>query len=70
ENAVQPPATNDNRASETTRPAARGGRPQSLGFADIKVDALTKRYIHIASLLLIFGSYLFLRVRKNLLSAN
>jgi DMSO/TMAO reductase YedYZ heme-binding membrane subunit len=70
ENAVQPPATNDNRASETTRPTARGGRPQSLGFADINVNALTKRYIHIASLLLIFGSYLFLRVRKRLLSAN
>jgi DMSO/TMAO reductase YedYZ heme-binding membrane subunit len=36
----------------------------SLGFADIPVGRQTKQYIHIASLLLIFGSYLYLRVRK------
>jgi DMSO/TMAO reductase YedYZ heme-binding membrane subunit len=65
-NAVQPPATTDNsnRASEAARPAARGGRQQSPGFADISVSSQTKRNIHIASLLLIFGSYLYLRVRK------
>jgi DMSO/TMAO reductase YedYZ heme-binding membrane subunit len=72
ENTVQPPATtvNGNRASEATRPSARGGRQQSLGFADINVSSQTKRNIHIASLLLIFGSYLYLRVRKGLLSPN
>jgi DMSO/TMAO reductase YedYZ heme-binding membrane subunit len=60
--AVQP-ASSSNRA-ETARPAERSGRQQSPGFADITVSPQTKRYIHIASLLLIFGSYLYLRLRK------
>jgi DMSO/TMAO reductase YedYZ heme-binding membrane subunit len=54
---------NGNRA-ESARPAERGGHQQSPGFADITVSSQTKRYIHIASLLLIFGSYLYLRLRK------
>jgi DMSO/TMAO reductase YedYZ heme-binding membrane subunit len=53
----------DNR-TEVARPAENRRRQQNQGFADIKVDAPTKRYIHIASLLLIFGSYLYLRLRK------
>ncbi|MDR1526671.1 MAG: ferric reductase-like transmembrane domain-containing protein [Dysgonamonadaceae bacterium] len=61
-NAVQTADKRGNRA-ETARPAG-SGRPQSLGFADINVGSQTKRYIHIASLLLIFGSYLPLRLRK------
>jgi DMSO/TMAO reductase YedYZ heme-binding membrane subunit len=44
--------------------AGRGGHQQSMGFADIQVGSQTKRYVHIASLLLIFGSYLYLRLRK------
>jgi hypothetical protein len=56
------PAGGGNRV-EAARPAG-GGRPQSQGFADIKVDLQTRRYIHIASLLLVFGSYLYLRLRK------
>jgi DMSO/TMAO reductase YedYZ heme-binding membrane subunit len=44
--------------------AVKGGHQQSQGFADIKFSSQTKRYIHIASLLLIFGSYLYLRMRK------
>jgi len=36
----------------------------SIGFSDIKVSPQTKRYIHITSLVLIFGSYLYLRTRK------
>jgi DMSO/TMAO reductase YedYZ heme-binding membrane subunit len=54
-------------ATEVTATAARpaaNGRPQTLGFADIKVSTQTRQYIHVASLLLIFGSYLHLRVRK------
>lgn len=43
---------------------ASGGRAQAKGFADIQVGAATKRWINIASLVLIYGSYLFLRVRK------
>jgi hypothetical protein len=61
-NAVQPAADNGNRAE--ARPAGRGGHQQSQSFADINVSAQAKRYIHIASLLLIFGSYLYLRLRK------
>jgi DMSO/TMAO reductase YedYZ heme-binding membrane subunit len=61
-NAVQPAVGNGNR-TEAARPAG-GGRQQSPGFADIQVGAQTRRNIHIASLLLIFGSYLYLRLRK------
>jgi DMSO/TMAO reductase YedYZ heme-binding membrane subunit len=51
--------------NNAVRPAAAaGGHQQSQGFADIKFSSQTKRYIHIASLLLIFGSYLYLRTRK------
>ncbi|MDR1023018.1 MAG: hypothetical protein LBL94_07105 [Prevotellaceae bacterium] len=53
---------NDNMAE--ARPAGRGGHQQSQGFADITVSSQAKRYIHVASLLLIFGSYLYLRTRK------
>lgn len=41
-----------------------GGRAPAFGFSNIEVSAQTRRYIHIVSLLLIFGSYLFLRLRK------
>ncbi len=73
------PASTEARASrnsENTRPAAgnpqrgaaarptSGGRTPTWGFADIKVSAQTKRYISIASLILIYGSYLILRIRK------
>jgi DMSO/TMAO reductase YedYZ heme-binding membrane subunit len=61
-NAVQPAVDNGNR-TEAARPAG-GGRQPSPGFADIQVGAQTRRNIHIASLLLIFGSYLYLRLRK------
>jgi DMSO/TMAO reductase YedYZ heme-binding membrane subunit len=61
-NAVQQAAGNDNRTEAAQ--AGRGGRLQSPGFADITVSPQAKRYIHIASLLLIFGSYLYLRLRK------
>lgn len=45
------------------QPAA-GGRPKTKGFSDFEVGANAKRIVAIASLLLIYGSYLFLRVRK------
>ncbi|MDR2650758.1 MAG: ferric reductase-like transmembrane domain-containing protein [Prevotellaceae bacterium] len=74
-NAVQPidsanQVNNQNRAdrdsrTEAVRPTAeRGGHQQSQGFADITVSPQAKRYMHIASLLLIFGSYLYFRLRK------
>ncbi|MDR1156638.1 MAG: ferric reductase-like transmembrane domain-containing protein [Bacteroidales bacterium] len=44
--------------------AGRGGHVQSAGFADIKTGPQTGQYIHIVSLVLIFGSYLYLRLRK------
>ncbi|MDR1653224.1 MAG: hypothetical protein LBS01_06180 [Prevotellaceae bacterium] len=62
-NAVQQAAGNGNR-TEAATPSGRGGHQQSAGFADIKVGSQAKRYIHIASLLLIFGSYMYLRLKK------
>ncbi|MDR1631482.1 MAG: ferric reductase-like transmembrane domain-containing protein, partial [Dysgonamonadaceae bacterium] len=62
-NAVQQSAGNGNR-TEAATPSERGGHQQSAGFADIKVGSKAKRYIHIASLLLVFGSYLYLRLKK------
>lgn len=44
--------------------SGRGGHARSIGFADINVSREAKRYIHIVSLILIFGSYLYLRLRK------
>jgi DMSO/TMAO reductase YedYZ heme-binding membrane subunit len=41
------------------------GHQQSAGFADLTVAPQAKRYIHVASLLLIFGSYLYFRIRKS-----
>jgi DMSO/TMAO reductase YedYZ heme-binding membrane subunit len=61
---VESPAHRNRRNSEVQGSAGRGGHQQSLGFADITVGSQTKRYVHIASLFLIFGSYLYLRVRK------
>lgn len=43
---------------------ASGKRAPTIGFADFKVSNPTKRYIHIATLILVYGSYLCLRVRK------
>lgn len=40
------------------------GRTPTKGFADIKVSAKTKGYVHLISLFLIYGSYLFFRLRK------
>jgi DMSO/TMAO reductase YedYZ heme-binding membrane subunit len=60
-NAVQQSAGN---RTEAATPSERGGHQQSAGFADIKVGSKTKRYVHIASLLLVFGSYLYLRTAK------
>lgn len=55
-------------AVEITAGGPESRREQSLGFADIDVSPQTKRYVHITSLCLIFGSYLYLRsgkARKN-----
>lgn len=63
------PAENNKPTAQTARPAS-GGRAPSMGFADIKVSAKTKGYIHIVSLILIYGSYLYLRLRKAKRSAD
>lgn len=57
------PEGGNSKNSQRVRPAG-GGRIPTKGFADINVSSQTKRYISIASLLLIYGSYLFLRLRK------
>ena len=46
------------------RPPAAGGRAPSKGISDINVSRQAKQYIHIVSLVLIYGSYLYLRLRK------
>jgi Predicted membrane protein len=56
------PSAAGNTAS--AQPAPPRGRAPSVGIADIKVTPNTRQYISIASLILIYGSYLFLRVRK------
>ncbi|MDR2815970.1 MAG: hypothetical protein LBB62_04635, partial [Proteiniphilum sp.] len=62
--AVQPSDRRGNQETEAAPPAGRSGHQQSPGFADMTVSQQAKRYVHIASLLLIFGSYLYLRQRK------
>ena len=66
-------SSGENRRTERTQPSrdqqasnGRGpsGRAPSKGISDIEVSRQTKQYIHIVSLVLIYGSYLFLRVRK------
>ena len=57
-------------AVETTAPTApaqgsQGGHGAAAkSIADIEVSRKAKQYIHITSLVLIYGSYLYLRVRK------
>jgi DMSO/TMAO reductase YedYZ heme-binding membrane subunit len=48
---------------QTARPTT-GGRMPAKGLSDIKVSAPARGYIHIISLILIYGSYLYLRLRK------
>ena len=60
-------ATTSTEGSRQTGQIAKqptSGRTPTKGFADIKVSAKTKGYIHLVSLFLIYGSYLFLRLRK------
>lgn len=56
----------ESRATETriANSGRGGGHGRSFGFADINVSRDVKRSIHIISLILIFGSYLYLRLRK------
>lgn len=42
----------------------KGREKGGNSLTDIEIDRNVKRYIHIVSVVLIFGSYLFLRVRK------
>jgi DMSO/TMAO reductase YedYZ heme-binding membrane subunit len=61
-----------NRGGERTQ-AAQGGRGHGTAtgsLADVRFDATTQRWASIASLLLIYGSYLILRLRKAKRSAR
>jgi DMSO/TMAO reductase YedYZ heme-binding membrane subunit len=60
---VQPEAGSSNQR-EVAASSGRNGHGQSASVADIKVGQRAKQYIHIISLVLIFGSYLYLRLRK------
>jgi DMSO/TMAO reductase YedYZ heme-binding membrane subunit len=50
--------------AELRQRAGRDERRQSPSFANINVNPQARRYVHIASLFLIFGSYLYLRLGK------
>ncbi len=63
EEIVQPESKRTSDQAEVAN-SKRSGRAQSFGFSDINVSSSVKRYIHISSLILIFGSYLYLRLRK------
>ena len=58
------PAPSGQQGGQATASPARSGHGQTFGFSDVKVSPQTRRYIHISSLILIFGSYLYLRLRK------
>ena len=63
---------NNAQREQTARPegreqnpqAATGVRRQAKSFTDIEVPRQTRQYIHLISLVLIYASYLYLRVRK------
>jgi len=48
----------------TARQQLPAGRAPTKGISDIEVSRQTKQYIHLFSLILIYGSYLYLRLRK------
>lgn len=52
----------ENQASKAQ--ATPVSKKHAKGFKDIQVPQRTRQYIHIVSLLLIYGSYLYLRLRK------
>lgn len=56
-------ATHNGQKAQAAAPSTSGRMP-TKGFADFKVNAGAKRYIHLISLILIYGSYLYLRLRK------
>lgn len=49
--------------AQVAKPATSGRTP-TIGFSDIKVSTQGRQYIHFFSLILIYGSYLYLRLRK------
>lgn len=58
-----PKPTVETTVAPATKPATSGRMP-TKSFADFKPSAQTKQYIHLISLSLIYGSYLYLRLRK------
>lgn len=52
----------ENQASKAQ--ATPVSKKHAKGFKDIQVPQRTRQYIHIVSLMLIYGSYLYLRLRK------
>lgn len=57
-------AENSENPSAVKQQTTGGGRVQTKGFADFKVGRETKQIISILSLLSIYASYLYLRLRK------
>ena len=58
---VEQPTSEKSQNAQVDRPQRR----QAKGFSDIDVPRKTRQQIHLISLVLIYGSYLYLRVRKH-----
>jgi Predicted membrane protein len=65
EQATRPIVANQTERQTSERPTAQQARrAPSKGISDINVSRQARSYIHISSLLLVYGSYLFFRLRK------
>jgi len=64
EEKTERPATAQQATQGQVSQQPTGGRAPTKGISDIKVSRQTRQCIHIASLILIYGSYLFFRLRK------
>ena len=54
----------ENRSQNTQQVAAPQGRVMPKSFGDFQVPRSAVQYLHLVSLVLIYGSYLYLRIRK------
>lgn len=63
-NSAGPVAGSSRGDGQTQAAPQASGRNQTKGLSDLAVGNEAKRWIHLVSLLLIYGSYLFLRLRK------
>jgi hypothetical protein len=51
-------------AQAAPRTHGGGGRTPAIGLADIQIGSTARQWVTVSSLLLVYGSYLILRIRK------